>query len=71
MLERKIKGENGNSSRWIEKTKLFILWIVRRNGLINDMMELFFKLGMFIIDIIKKPEIDVEEIEFVGEKEDC
>lgn len=35
------------------------------------MMELFLKLGMFIIDIIKKPEIDVEEIEFVGEKEDC
>ena len=33
------------------------------------MMELFLKLGMFIIDIIKKPEIDVEEIEFVGEKE--
>lgn len=32
------------------------------------MIELFLKLGIFIIDIIKKPEIDVEEIEFVGEK---
>lgn len=34
-------------------------------------LELFLELVGFIIEVIKKPKISVEKIEFVGEKETC
>ena len=39
--------------------------------MIEPFLELFLELVGFIIEVIKKPKISVEKIEFVGEKETC